>query len=195
MKRESRRDLQLLNEIEGREDLTQRHLAKKLGIAVGLTNLYLKRLARKGYIKIVNLQRNRIRYLITPQGILEKTRLTYEYMAYSLQLYRDARRLLRERFRDLADRGRKRIVLYGTGEAAELAYLALREMELTLVGVVDEGNAGRRFLGHPVLDPGRLAELEYDQVVVTDFADGAAAAEGLRARGIPPERIACLTPR
>ena len=63
---EAHRDLQLLEAVEQNARVTQRTLATKLGIALGLTNIYLKRLVRKGYIKCVNVQSNRISYLITP---------------------------------------------------------------------------------------------------------------------------------
>src|SRR4051794_23826620 len=63
---EAHRDLQLLEAVEQNARVTQRTLATKLGIALGLTNIYLKRLVRKGYIKCVNVQSNRITYLLTP---------------------------------------------------------------------------------------------------------------------------------
>lgn len=113
-------------------------LAQKLAIALGLTNLYLKRLAREGYIKVTTIPPNRIKYLLTPKGIAEKTRLTYAYMEYSLQLYRQTRVALRESLIPLAQAGHRRVVLCGTGEMAELAYLTLRELGLELAGVVDE---------------------------------------------------------
>ena len=74
---QGQRDLLLLSELDRDGGATQRILATKLGVALGLTNLYLKRLARKGYIKITTIPRNRIRYLLTPQGVTEKSRLTY----------------------------------------------------------------------------------------------------------------------
>lgn len=172
MKADHQRDLQLLREIETSETVTQRGLSKRLGIALGLTNLYLKRLVKKGYVKVVNVQKNRIRYLITPQGIAEKSRLTYEYLQYSLQLYQQARTVLRARFRALAAQGRKRMVFCGVGEAAELAYLCAREMDLDLVAVVDAKCAGSRFLDQMVFDPTVLPRLEYDCVVITSFDDG-----------------------
>src|SRR6476646_8171855 len=86
---QGQRDLLLLSELDRNGGATQRTLATKLGVALGLTNLYLKRLARKGYIKITTIQRNRIRYLLTPQGFAEKSRLTYQYMQYSLVQYRE----------------------------------------------------------------------------------------------------------
>ena len=79
---EARRDLTVLDAITDNQRITQRRLAAKLGVALGLTNVYLKRLIHKGYIKCVNIQSNRLLYLITPQGIAEKTRLTYQFMDY-----------------------------------------------------------------------------------------------------------------
>src|SRR2546423_2550602 len=134
---QGQRDLLLLSELDRDGGATQRTLATKLGVALGLTNLYLKRLARKGYIKITTIPRHRITYLLTPRGMAEKTRLTYLYMQYSLSYYRDMRKRLKVVLTELASAGAKRIVIYGTGELAELAYISLREMNLTLVGFVD----------------------------------------------------------
>src|SRR6266540_1402085 len=116
---QGQRDLQLLNEVERNAGVTQRSLANKLGVALGLTNLYLKRLAHKGYIKITTIPRHRIKYLLTPRGMAEKSRLTYLYMQYSLSYYRDMRNRLKGILSGLAGAGSKRIVIYGTGELAE----------------------------------------------------------------------------
>jgi len=192
MKADHQRDLQLLSEIETSETVTQRGLSKRLGIALGLTNLYLKRLVNKGYVKVVNIQKNRIRYLITPQGIAEKSRLTYEYLQYSLQLYQQARTVLRARFRALATQGRKRMVFYGVGEAAELAYLCAREMDLDLVAVVDAKCAGNRFLDQMVQDPMVLSGLEYDCVVITSFDDGNVPRRQLEEMGVSPSAVVTM---
>ena len=192
MRPDHHRDLQLLSEIEASEVVTQRGLAKRLGIALGLTNLYLKRLAKKGCIKVVNIQKNRIRYLITAKGIAEKSRLTYEYMQYSLQLYRQACTLLLARFCALAEQGRKRLVFCGVGEAAELVYLCVREMDLELVAVVDMEHAGNRFLGHTVLDPSALPALEYDCVVITSFGEGEGIRQRLKELGVASDAVVAL---
>lgn len=194
MKADQQRDLQLLSAIEASDAVTQRGLAKRLGIALGLINLYLRRLAKKGHIKVINIQKNRIRYLITPKGIAEKSRLTYEYMQYSFQLYRQASTLLRARLRDLAEQGRKRLVFYGVGEAAELAYLCVKDMDLELMGVLDAEHAGRRFLGHTVLDPSTLLQLKYDCVVITSFGDDEAIQKQLEESGVRAEAIVTLKP-
>jgi len=186
---EAQRDLAILKEIERSAPLTQRGLAKKLGIALGLTNLYLKRLARKGYIKVTTIPRHRVKYLLTPKGITERTRLTYEYMQYSFSLLRESRHFLRDRFAALAEAGRKRVVFVGAGEAAELADLTLRELGLELVAVADDAAAGSLFLGREVVPLTALQGLDFDQAVVTSFDRPAPLAGKLQALGIPEDKI------
>src|SRR6059036_1241083 len=161
---EAHRDLKLLEAVEEDSRVTQRSLATKLGIALGLTNIYLKRLVRKGYIKCVNVQSNRISYLITPRGIAEKARLTYEFIDYSLHLYGEVRQHLRAMLRDCAASGR-RVAIFGRGEAAELAYLSLKEFRLEPIAIFDEA-AGADFLGMPVRPIAEHEEVPYDVMVV-----------------------------
>jgi DNA-binding Lrp family transcriptional regulator len=146
---EAHRDLKLLEAVEQDAHVTQRRLANRLGIALGLANIYVRRLMRKGYIKCVNVQPNRISYLITPRGIAEKARLTYEFMDYSLHLYKEVRQHLREVLQECAEAERK-VAIFGRGEAAELAYLSLKESGLEPVAVFDI-DVGGAFLGIPVL--------------------------------------------
>jgi DNA-binding Lrp family transcriptional regulator len=161
---EAHRDLKLLEAVEEDSRVTQRTLATKLGIALGLTNVYLKRLVRKGYIKCVNVQSNRISYLITPRGIVEKARLTYQFMDYSLHLYGEVRQHLRGVLQECAAAGR-RVAIYGRGEAAELAYLSLKESGLEPVAIFDS-EGGQEFLGMPVRPVRDHAEVVYDLMIV-----------------------------
>ena len=196
MERQVERDLEILTAIEEGEPLTQRALAKRLGVALGLANLYLKRLARKGCIKIVEFPRKpaarkRLRYLLTPRGMSEKTRLTYEHMAYSLSLYRRARVRLRESLGQLSESGAKRIALYGIGEAAELAYLTLKELGLEPVGVFGAAAEGH-FLGFPVRALADLGAEEFDVVIVATFERPEQPLQELVGRGVSAERILTL---
>jgi hypothetical protein len=177
----SQHEFRILTEIAAKGDVTQRTLAKDLGIALGLTNLYMKRLVRKGFVKIGGVHPHRLRYLVTPQGIVEKSRLTYEYLQFSLWLYKQTRGTLAGALRPLIDIGLKRYALYGVGEPAELAYLTLREVGLEPVGVFAE-HGGGEFLGLPVRPTAELAAADYDRVIAAVFmpvADG--ALEALRA--------------
>lgn len=186
------RDMHLLDEVAQTPDLTQRELSKRIGAALGLTNLMVRRLVKKGYIKISGTKRSRLRYLITPQGILEKSRLTYAFIQYSLQLYGRVRVTLREQLAGLAQAGHRRILLCGTGELAEIAFLTIREMGLDLVGVVDETPARERFLNYPIQGVREMALADYDRLIVMSLQGGEDVSERLVALGVPPERILTL---
>mgnify|MGYP001079074237 CR=1 FL=1 len=188
------RELIILNAIAHNDRVTQRHLARELGVAVSLANLYLRRLAFKGFIRVVNVRPNRLRYLLTPKGIAEKTRLTYTYMSRTFERYREARESLREALRPLAENGLKRIAFYGTGEAAEVAYLCLKESGLELSMVFDAQHGGR-FLGFPVRGLEDVASEDFDRIVVTSFGDPQATedrAKELLAAGVSQEQIVTL---
>lgn len=196
MKPTQARDLEILTAVDEGGALTQRALAQRLGVALGLTNLYLKRLSRKGYLKIVEFPRKpatrkRLRYLLTPKGIAEKTRLTYEHMAYALNLYRRTRETLRQTLAELAPAGAKRIVLYGTGDAAELAYLTLREFGLEPVAVFATRGGGD-FLGYRVRPAAELAEEEIDRVIVATFDRPEPVVAELTALGVPAAKLVTL---
>jgi hypothetical protein len=184
---EAHRDLKLLEAVQQDAHVTQRGLASQLGIALGLANIYLRRLMRKGYVKVANIQPNRISYLITPSGIAEKARLTYEFMDYSLHLYREVRQHLREVLQECAAAGRN-VAIYGRGEAAELAYLSLKESGLEPVAIFDAAGA-EPFLGMPVRPIAEHVSVHYDLMIVASLErNGGHVAELLR-QGVPHEKL------
>ncbi len=189
---EARRELTVLDAIARDKHITQRNLSAKLGIALGLTNIYLKRLIHKGYIKCINVQSNRLLYLITPQGIAEKTRLTYEFMDYSLHLYRDVRHHLSEVLKPCQD-GNQRIAVYGTGEAAELAYLSLKEQGLEPVAIFANEEGGT-FLGMPIRGLDQHSLVQFDRLIVATLDKPDPVVTLLVRAGIPAEKLLTLKP-
>ena len=194
MRDETDRDLTILSAIAENDRVTQRTLARELGVAVSLANLYLRRLAVKGFVRVINIHPNRLRYILTPKGIAEKSRLTYAYMCRTFDRYREARQTLRDALRPLSETGDKRIAFYGTGEAAEVAYLCLREVGLDLSAMF-EGGDGETFLGLPVRCVEELVPAEFDRIVVTSFdsleATAVRVADLLR-RGVSQDQIVTL---
>ena len=188
----SQRDLKILTAIGEGRNVTQRRLAGSLGIALGLTNLYLKRLARKGYIKITTIPQNRLRYLLTPKGLARKSRLTYEYMAFSLHLYRHVREALRKAMEGPRLGEGERIALYGTGEAAEVAYLTLKEMGIEPVAVYGHGRGS--FLGFKVSNPNDLAAGDIDRLVIASFEPLPVQDVAELRRMVGEERLVFLSP-
>jgi DNA-binding MarR family transcriptional regulator len=186
---EAHRDLQLLEAVERNARVTQRTLADGLGIALGLTNIYVKRLVRKGYIKCVNVKSNRIAYLITPHGMVEKARLTYEFMQYSMHLYKEARRHLHAALCERAGECQS-VAIYGTGEAAELAYVSLKELGLEPMAIFDD--QGGTFLGMPVRDIREYASVPFELLIVGSLETSSDLHDRLLALGIAPERLVTL---
>ncbi len=189
----SYRDMQLLHELARTPEVTQRDLAKRMGIALGLTNGMLRRLNTRGYIKTLLVQKNKIHYVITPEGILEKGRLTGEFIRYSLHLYGGVRHFLREQMANLVEAGHRRIVLCGIDELAEIVCLTLQEMNLELVGVADDQPSQERFLGHPLHRLEEASRLECDRFLVVSLRRNDEPARQLRASGVGPERILFLS--
>jgi DNA-binding Lrp family transcriptional regulator len=184
---EAHRDLKLLEAVELDSRVTQRNLSTKLGIALGLTNVYLKRLVRKGYIKCVNVQSNRITYLITPRGIAEKARLTYEFMDYSLHLFAEVRQHLRVTLQGCAAAG-QRVAICGRGEAAEIAYLSLKEFGLEPVAIFDDED-GHVFLGMPVRPITEHGEVQFDLMIVATLGRSGNQVASLIRSGVPREKL------
>ncbi|MFH0786367.1 MAG: winged helix-turn-helix transcriptional regulator [Pseudomonadota bacterium] len=192
MEKEAQRHLTILNEIAEGKHITQRAIADKLGVALGLVNLYLKRLVRKGYIKVSTIPSNRIKYLLTPNGIAEKARLTYEYMDYSLYLFRETRNTLREGLESLVDQGIRRVAIYGTSEAAELAFLTLRDLGLEVPVIISGDGYKGTFLGLPVLSLAEISGEELDLIIVASFTKEVKDIADITNQGFPRERILTL---
>jgi len=142
---------QLLSEVADEQPVSQRELAKRLGIALGLVNSYLKNFVAKGFIRIKNYPHNRYAYLLTPNGMAEKARLAYQHVNYFTSLYTVTRQDYLLLFHELAERGVSQVTFCGVDEVAEIAWLSLQEAGLTLAAVMDDNNPGRDFMGRQVV--------------------------------------------
>ncbi|MDJ0894082.1 MAG: winged helix-turn-helix transcriptional regulator [Alphaproteobacteria bacterium] len=182
--------LGLLSAVQGNSAVTQRSIAKELGIALGLANAYLRRCVEKGYIKVTQAPANRYLYYLTPQGFTEKSRLTASYLSHSFDFFRYARRQCEDALGHCAGRGWNRVVIYGDGELCEILSLCLREFDLEVKGVVAPGTNKKRIAGVETLQ--NVAEAEpFDAVILADLADPQASLNALL-ESVPAERV--LTP-
>jgi DNA-binding MarR family transcriptional regulator len=121
------RQLRILEALERNPNTTQARLAAQLGVAVGSVNWYLKRLVRKGYVKVTRMERRRLRYLITPQGLALKARLTSQYLEASLRVYRELRQAAQETLAQVRGRGYTAVRADGKDEAMEIFRLTCLE--------------------------------------------------------------------
>jgi DNA-binding MarR family transcriptional regulator len=132
---ENARELALLENIERDPDITQVSLASHLGVAVGTVNWHLKRLIAKGYVKIKRAERKKLRYIITPEGIALRTRLTMDYIEQQFRLYRNTRKRVTEHLNTIQQAGYNQVRLVGEGEIAEICKLSCLERGISLVAI------------------------------------------------------------
>src|SRR3546814_12469532 len=178
-----------LNAVHENERITQRSVAKDLGIALGLTNAYLKRCVKKGLIKVSQAPANRYAYYLTPTGFAEKSRLTAEYLSHSFRFFRDARTQCADAMAQAAGQGWHTIALYGMSELAEIASLS-GVPGGEIVSAVAPENETMGAVHLPLVRS--FDELgEVDAVLLTALNDPQSGFEALCAR-FPQERI--LTP-
>jgi DNA-binding MarR family transcriptional regulator len=144
---ERRHMVELLSRVEREANVSQRKLATDLGVALGLVNTYLKRCVRKGLIKVREAPSRRYAYYLTPKGFAEKSRLTGEYLSWSLAFFRRARGECGLAMAEAQRRNWRRVGLAGAGDLAEIAILTASEADIAVAGIVDPAGSGKTLLG------------------------------------------------
>ena len=198
--RHTAHERQILDRLDGSKRVTQRSIASELGIALGLTNLLMRGLVKKGWVRIRRVSPRRMIYFITPAGLRAKSEMTRQYFLNSLNFYRETRGRVRERLAAIAgalvESGTPPpvpVVFYGAGEVAEVAFVCLREAGLELVGVVDDGVPtpffDARTHGPDALRAGTLAGRAFVGVIVMPLQDEAIVRAQLTASGVPPAAV------
>ena len=170
---EHMRDLQLLGEIEQNPRVSQRELSNKFGIALGVTNACIKRMARRGLIRLKGFPPRRIAYYLTPKGFSEKSKLTLRFLSYNVHHYAEMKKVISKKLLEMEQSGVKRVAFFGVSDEMEIAYITLQGSDMKLVGIADEegGEQGTRFLGHKVLSLGEVRGLNPDAILITCMKD------------------------
>ena len=166
--REDALTLEILDVIDRQNDVSQRHLASHLGVALGLANSYLKRCVRKGLIKVSQAPANRYLYYLTPTGFTEKSRLTAQYLSHSLSFYRKAGESCQRVFDQCERNGWQKLLLCGISDLAEIATLRAMERSITIVGIYDPQSERVTFLNRPVWAEFSQVE-KHDACILTDL--------------------------
>lgn len=163
------RELRLLQELERNPIISQRELSHKFNIALGVTNACLRRMVRKGWIRIRGLSHRKIGYYLTPIGFGEKAKLTLHMISYTVQHYSELKKMISQRLLEMERDGFQRIVFYGISDEMEVAYITLQGVNLKLVGIVedDEKFKPQILLGYELEPVSRIKELKPDCILIT----------------------------
>lgn len=123
----------LLNEIAQDSMVTQAGLSSRLGIAVGSVNWYIKRLIRRGWIKVSHLDRTRLRYDLTPEGMTIFTQRALFYARDSLKVYGSFRQKAKSFVGELKQQGIKQVYIEGDDEMIDILRLTCIEAGIRLL--------------------------------------------------------------
>jgi DNA-binding MarR family transcriptional regulator len=197
-------DHHILTAIASGRRITQRSLSEEMGVALGLTNLLMRRLVAKGYVKISGMGSRHVLYLMTAAGWKALGHATRVSLENTVHLYTQTREQIRSSLSAVSERcemdadGLKPVVFYGAGDVAEITYVSLQRTDLTLIGVVDDHRRGQ-FFGLEICAPERLTSsepggLSYAQVVVTSVKHAQRIHARLDVLGIPTGRVSSVAP-
>lgn len=139
--------LKLMNELEKNSMQSQRTISKELNVALGFANSLIKRLVTKGFLKLSQAPMKRYIYYITPKGLVEKTKLTSEYIRNSLDFYKKTKNEYEQEFKKVKKLDSKNIILVGTGELAEIAILASSIQDIKISYIYDPNSRLSSFCG------------------------------------------------
>ena len=189
---------QILDAFDAEPRISQRSLSRRLGIALGLTNLLIRRLVQKGWVRMVGIKPRRVRYLLTPTGISEKARMSQAAFQNAVNRYRVARDRIQTAFMRLSAEwpetdGSRKILFYGTGEVAEIGYICLQDTDFDLIGAIDDDERPR-FFDLPVysresLTNGLLSSHPSTKLIVMSTGSTERIGSELKELGVPRERI------
>ena len=137
LKTNQERERDILEHIEQDPDATQASLAQQLGVAIGTVNWHLKRLVEKGYVKVRRAERRKLRYIITPEGLALRARLTVDYIQTSFELYRLVRQRMHTALVEVGAAGFDRVRLDGSGDVADICRLTCLEQDIEICKSTD----------------------------------------------------------
>ena len=186
------RELRLLEEVESSAEISQRHLARRLNVALGVANLLMRTLVRKGYIRASRVRWKRWVYVLTPAGVAHKVGLTIAYIERFVDHYKRVRGLLRTELAALDIDAGSNVAIYGTTELAEMIFLALKELGVAKIDFFDREQREKAFLGQTVWGLDHVATGDYAIVLVAHTTEVPSRLAELQAGGLPSGRVVAL---
>ena len=133
---EEQRTLDLFEAVESRPDINQRQIAEELGISLGLANAFMKTVLNKGWLRARKVKARRWLYFLTPQGSMEKSRLSLNYLQRTLKSFRDLRNQADQLLADLSSNGVKGVHLIGEEDFIDIIGLCLEHHQMICISKI-----------------------------------------------------------
>lgn len=166
----------LVQQISRKPTSTQRDLSRSLGLSLGTTNLLIRRLARRGIIRINQLDWKRTQYLLTIKGAMEKTRKAYNYTLGMFRIFRTIQDNINTILTREHRAGRRDFILVAQDEILELIRdttrdLALPDARFTFVSRFDQVPPGADLVLTATLEPLPASSNGRRTVSLVDFTN------------------------
>ncbi|MFH1369609.1 MAG: winged helix-turn-helix domain-containing protein [Elusimicrobiota bacterium] len=124
----SEKEFAIISEIHKNHLPDQRMLANRTGISLGLTNLIIKRLIKRGYIKAKQLNQKKIQYILTSKGFSEKARKSYNFTLKTISLFKSTKQKLQELITIHFKEGVKEFTISGDADLADITEIAFQNL-------------------------------------------------------------------
>lgn len=161
--------LQILDIVEKNEDVSQRKIIKQTGLAAGLVHSYMSKIINKGWVKANQVSAKRWLYYLTPEGFMEKSRLTIKYLSITLGNYREANNHVQANLQECVDNGWRKLIIVGDDDLAEISAINIKATsELELAGVLSGSADGNIIAGVETLPYEAIGAIEFDRILLCD---------------------------
>jgi len=163
--------LLILSAIENNPHISQKSLAKEVGLTSSMVNNYIRELSKKEMLQIKGKTNRTMSYNLTPKGLRGKMSMLIAYTLETTSLYQDAKQEFSSRLQNIYEEGIHNAVLFGAGETAEILYNACKSLELEIIGVVDNDpeKQGKLF-GNLIIQPPEFIErIKPDGVIIASI--------------------------
>lgn len=121
-------EFKIIDEIGKDLNTTQRRISHQIGLSLGMTNLIIKKLIAKGYVKVKGLDRRRVQYILTPRGFAEKVKKTHRYLWRTIETLKTVKEKIQDTILEYYEKGERNFTILGKGELADIVEISLRDM-------------------------------------------------------------------
>jgi hypothetical protein len=170
---QSRIILDILESVDRDGDRSQRSRASEVGVALGLVNAYLKFCIQKGYLKARKIPARGYRYMLTPKGFMEKSRLALSRLSDSLDFVQATRREYAALFAEGPGQPWQSVVIAGSSTLAEICAICAMERTVRIVAIVHPDARAGHMLGIAVYRDFAAVPEPFDGAVVADLQEPA----------------------
>lgn len=184
----------ILNLLESKESITQREIARNVGISVSMVNLYLESYEKEGLIETIHDSTRLSDYTITQEGKKEKQLLNMMFLEASLDLYNLAKNECIRFINKIKSLGFKNLLFYGAGEVCELIIYAINNVtdaSVNILAIIDDDKKkiGLKISNKDVISINDITKYEYDAILVSSYVHSDRIENKLITKLIDKEKI------